>query len=186
MPWQRQSREADPVSARLIDTPAGPLLIVESGGKIAEIRFAAGTESDRDDTPLLRRVTEQITEYFAGARRHFDLPLAPAATAFQARVRAAMQDIPYGQTRSYGELAHSAGGENVMLGTCYSHPMPDVFLRLCTTERLQMKSARDALCNLPQVRSVQQITQFWLSDQNNLQQLLLRCFKICQQANLFK
>ena len=125
MPWQRQSREADPVSARLIDTPAGPLLIVESGGKIAEIRFAAGTESDRDDTPLLRRVTEQITEYFAGARRHFDLPLAPAATAFQARVRAAMQDIPYGQTRSYGELAHSAGGAPRAIGqACGANPLP--------------------------------------------------------------
>ncbi len=113
------------MSARLIDTPAGPLLIVESGGKIAEIRFAAGTESDRDDTPLLRRVTEQITEYFAGARRHFDLPLAPAATAFQARVRAAMQDIPYGQTRSYGELAHSAGGAPRAIGqACGANPLP--------------------------------------------------------------
>lgn len=111
--------------ARLLDTPAGPVLVVESAGTIAEIRFATGTERDRDDTPLLRRTERQITEYFAGTRRQFDLPLAPARTGFQARVRAAMQAIPYGQTRSYGELAHGAGGGPRAIGqACGANPLP--------------------------------------------------------------
>ena len=111
--------------ARLMDTPAGPVLIVESGGRVAEIRFASGREPDRDDTPLLRHAETQITEYFEAGRRQFDLPLAPASTAFQARVRKAMQDIPYGQTRSYGELAHSAGGAPRAIGqACGANPLP--------------------------------------------------------------
>ena len=111
--------------ARLVDTPVGPVLIVESGGRIAEIRFASGSEPDRDDTPLLRRAETQIAEYFESRRRQFDLPLAPAATAFQARVRQAMQDIPYGQTRSYGELAHSAGGAPRAIGqACGANSLP--------------------------------------------------------------
>jgi len=111
--------------ARLIDTPVGPILLVESDGRIAEIRFAHGTERDRDDTPLLRRAEVQIGEYFAGRRRRFDLPLAPAPTPFQARVRDAMQAIPYGQTRSYGELAHSAGGAPRAIGqACGANPLP--------------------------------------------------------------
>lgn len=111
--------------ARLIDTPAGPVLIVESGGRIVEVRFASGAETDRDDTPLLRRAATQIAEYFAGHRQQFDLPLAPAPTAFQARVRQAMQDIPYGQTRTYGELAHSAGGAPRAIGqACGANSLP--------------------------------------------------------------
>ena len=111
--------------ALLTETPAGPVLIVESGRRIAEIRFASGTETDHDDTPLLQRAEAQIQEYFAGRRRQFDLPLAPAPTAFQARVRSAMQEIPYGQTRSYGELAHAAGGAPRAIGqACGANPLP--------------------------------------------------------------
>lgn len=111
--------------ARLIDTPAGPILIVESARRIAEIRFAAGTESDHDDTSLLRMAEAQIAEYFAGRRQRFDLPLSPAPTPFQTRVREAMQEIPYGQTRSYGELAHRAGGAPRAIGqACGANPLP--------------------------------------------------------------
>lgn len=111
--------------SRLIETPAGPLLIVEAYGKLGEIRFAAGTEKDSDDTPLLRRTARQIEEYFAGRRRRFDLPLAPARTAFQERVRRAMQAIPYGETRTYGDLAHSAGGAPRAVGqACGANMLP--------------------------------------------------------------
>jgi len=111
--------------ARLIDSPVGPLLIIESDGRIVEIRFAAGTENDRDDTTLLRSAETQISEYLAGRRRQFDLPLAPARTPFQARVRNAMLDIPFGQTRSYGELAHSVGGAPRAIGqACGANLLP--------------------------------------------------------------
>jgi len=113
------------VPARLIDSPAGPLLLVEADGALAEIRFADGTERDSDDTPLLRRAERQLAEFFAGRRHDFDLKLAPARTPFQQRVRDAMRRIPYGQTRSYGELAHDAGGAPRAIGqACGANPLP--------------------------------------------------------------
>lgn len=112
--------------ARLIDSPAGPLLLVEATGALAEIRFAGHTgDRPQDDTPLLCEAERQITEFFAGQRREFDLPLAPGRTAFQQRVRDAMRRIPYGQTRSYGELAHEAGGAPRAIGrACGANPLP--------------------------------------------------------------
>lgn len=111
--------------ARRIDSPAGPLLLIEDDGRLAEVRFASGDEPDRDDTPLLRRAEEQIADYFAGRRRAFDLPLTPANTAFRQRVREAMQSIPYGGTMSYGEIAHLAGGApRAVGGACGANMVP--------------------------------------------------------------
>jgi len=113
--------------ASLVDSPAGPLLLIEDAGKLAEIRFASGEESDRDDTPLLRMAKRQIAEFFAGQRRSFDLPLVPARTAFQQRVREAMMSIPWGQTMSYGEIAHVAGGAPRAVGqACGANMLPIV------------------------------------------------------------
>ena len=56
-------------------------------------------------SPLLHAAREQLAAYFAGRLRRFDLPLAPRGTPFQLRVWRALQDIPYGQTCSYSELA---------------------------------------------------------------------------------
>jgi methylated-DNA-[protein]-cysteine S-methyltransferase len=55
-------------------------------------------------------LSEQLAEYFAGQRREFDLPLAPRGTAFQLRAWEALRQIPYGETRSYGEQAAMLGG----------------------------------------------------------------------------
>ena len=60
-------------------------------------------------TPILSDAANQLVEYFAGRRHTFDLPLAPRGTGFQQRVWRALTAIPYGETRSYGELAHSIG-----------------------------------------------------------------------------
>ena len=76
--------------SRLIGSPAGPLLLVEDSGRLAEIRFAGGDEPDDDDTTLLTEAKTQLGDYFAGRRRAFDLPLVPARTDFQQRVREAM------------------------------------------------------------------------------------------------
>ena len=61
------------------------------------------------ETPLLQEAEEQLNEYFAGARREFDLPLAPKGTPFQKAVWAEMNKIPYGETRTYGQLAAAVG-----------------------------------------------------------------------------
>ncbi len=59
--------------------------------------------------PLLREAVRQLEEYFAGRRRRFDLPLDLRGTPFQLRVWELLQGIPYGETRSYGELAQDLG-----------------------------------------------------------------------------
>jgi methylated-DNA-[protein]-cysteine S-methyltransferase len=57
----------------------------------------------------LHAVAAQLAEYFAGARKTFDLPLATCGSPFQRRVWRALQEIPYGETESYGELARRIG-----------------------------------------------------------------------------
>jgi methylated-DNA-[protein]-cysteine S-methyltransferase len=61
------------------------------------------------ETPLLREAGQQIQDYLAGKRTSFDLPLAPKGTDFQQKVWQALQEIPYGEIRSYGEIAKLIG-----------------------------------------------------------------------------
>ena len=80
--------------------------------RITRIGFAARTPIDpawRRDDPPLRRRPGQLGEYFAGERRAFDLPLAPAGTPFQRQVWAALAAIPYGETTSSPALAERLG-----------------------------------------------------------------------------
>lgn len=58
---------------------------------------------------MLVRAAAQLAEYFAGERAEFDIPLAPRGTGFQRLVWAALEQIPFGETRSYGELAAGLG-----------------------------------------------------------------------------
>ena len=60
-------------------------------------------------TPVLVRTAQQLAEYFAGTRTVFDLPLAPQGSGFQERVWHQLLAIPYGTTRSYGEIARAIG-----------------------------------------------------------------------------
>lgn len=60
-------------------------------------------------TPLLRQAAAELTEYFAGRRRAFTLPLAPEGTPFQRAVWDALRTIPYGESRSYKQIAAQIG-----------------------------------------------------------------------------
>lgn len=91
----------------VISSPIGPLALREEQSALVEIAFCGSP--DRDETPLLLEAARQLTEYFAGARRRFDLPLAPRGTAFQRAVWQALLEIPYGQTRSYADIARAVG-----------------------------------------------------------------------------
>jgi methylated-DNA-[protein]-cysteine S-methyltransferase len=88
----------------IIDSPIGPLTLTERDGALVGLSFGAHGQSERP-TPLLARAAEQLDEYFAGTRREFDLPLAPAGTDFQLACWRALAEIPYGETRSYGQQA---------------------------------------------------------------------------------
>ena len=90
-----------------VASPVGPLTLGECGGALVYIRFGDGGGCDR--TPLLEKAARQIEEYFDGRRREFDLPLAPAGTPFQREVWSALRGIPYGQTRSYRDIAAAVG-----------------------------------------------------------------------------
>lgn len=117
-------RDRTTASTRL-DSPVGPLVLSEGDGAL--VRLTWGTCHARDDTPLLRAAVEQLTAYFAGDLETFHLPLAPAGTGFQRRAYAAMAAIPYGATRSYGEIAAELGSvARAVGGACGSNPIPIV------------------------------------------------------------
>lgn len=98
-----------------IASPIGELLLAGSEDALTTIRLPAGRmmggpapDWRRDHGPF-RRAARQLGEYFAGERRRFDLPLAPSGTPFQLEVLAALQRIPYGETRTYGEIGRALG-----------------------------------------------------------------------------
>jgi methylated-DNA-[protein]-cysteine S-methyltransferase len=96
-------------------SPLGRLTLVAHDGVLAGLYFAEhtrrpdpGTFGARDDTGF-EPALQQLDEYFRGERTRFELPLGPAGTAFQHRVWALLRRIPYGQTRTYGQLAVALG-----------------------------------------------------------------------------
>ncbi|MCH5353141.1 MAG: methylated-DNA--[protein]-cysteine S-methyltransferase [Acutalibacter sp.] len=93
-----------------ISSPVGTLKLAEENGMITELRFEEWDgKTPKTETKLLSRAREELREYFAGKRREFTLPLAPKGTEFQRRVWEALLTIPYGETRSYGEIAALIG-----------------------------------------------------------------------------
>jgi len=104
----------------VMSSPVGDLRIVEHAGAVTAIEFSpfrTGTSGrprgDRDDThQVLVETVAQLTAYFARDRKEFDLPLAPEGTAFQRTVWDALLQIGYGETASYGEVAHRIGKSN--------------------------------------------------------------------------
>jgi methylated-DNA-[protein]-cysteine S-methyltransferase len=98
-----------------IESPVGDLLLIGDGERVLGLHMQDGRRpgraapgSVRSDEPFAE-VREQLRQYFAGERREFDLPLAPAGTPFQERVWRALREIPYGETASYRELAERIG-----------------------------------------------------------------------------
>jgi len=98
-------------------SPLGELLLTASDTALTGVYFppfqerAGWLEDDGHGPagPVLARTRQQLTEYFAGVRTAFDLPLDPPGTAFQRQVWDALRTIPYGATTSYGELARRLG-----------------------------------------------------------------------------
>lgn len=101
----------------IMPSPVGTLRLVATDAALVAVLWAdepAGrVPVDAHDTgadnPILREARRQLQDYFAGQRRTFDLPLDFRGTAFQRRVWSALLTIPYGETRSYGEIARGIG-----------------------------------------------------------------------------
>ncbi len=97
------------------DSPIGPLLLRGDMHALHGLYFSTGNKArgadpdwERYDEPF-RRVKRQLTEYFSGERKAFDLTLEPVGTTFQLSVLAALREIPYGETRSYRDIAERIG-----------------------------------------------------------------------------
>lgn len=99
---------------RIIDSPIGPLTLAGHDGKLSHLLMLDHSHAPsrvgwiRDDTAF-PEVAEQLAAYFAGELTEFDVTLEMAGTEFQRRVWTALLTIPYGQTRSYGQLASQIG-----------------------------------------------------------------------------
>ena len=103
--------------SKTIWSPVGELTLVADDRGLAAIlwendspdRVRIGALMEKADHPILVETERQLAEYFAGERRAFDVPLSFAGTDFQKRVWAALLAIPFGETRSYGEIADQLG-----------------------------------------------------------------------------
>ncbi len=93
-----------------VPSPIGKLWLQEEDGALVRVSFQPDAASQTgEETPLLGQAKQQLAEYFAGQRQAFDLPLRMQGTPFQQKVWAALREIPYGETRSYGQIAAQVG-----------------------------------------------------------------------------
>jgi methylated-DNA-[protein]-cysteine S-methyltransferase len=100
------------MNVQYLDSPIGTLRLVSNGSQLTAIEFEDQYSEDdgrevRD--AVLAACAEQLTDYFAARRRSFKLPLAARGTPFQQSVWSALARIPYGELRSYRDIAHSIG-----------------------------------------------------------------------------
>lgn len=111
----------------------GPIRLTEEAGFLTGAGFCPGGAPELEalprktcQTPLLAEAERQLNEYFAGLRTGFDLPLRAAGTAFQQAVWSELRKIPYGETRTYGQLAAALGRPKACRavgGACHRNPI---------------------------------------------------------------
>lgn len=108
---------------RSLPTPFGDLTVTEVDGAITALEWC--WVDTQDTSTLLLEAVAQLEAYVAGTRENFDLPLHVAASPFQRDVCRLMSDIPYGYTRTYGEIASDLGVPAQAVGqACGANPIP--------------------------------------------------------------
>jgi methylated-DNA-[protein]-cysteine S-methyltransferase len=103
-----------------VDSPIGPLLLKTDGAVLVGVYMDVANREPRDldgwvldaDAGPLPETARQLEEYFNGTRREFKLPIRMQGTEFQQRAWRSLLEIPYGETRSYGEQARRIGNPN--------------------------------------------------------------------------
>lgn len=107
------------------NSPVGPLTLFEEDGAIIAVEWGWPPETDEPPAPVLERASQQLDAYFQGKLQAFDLPLDPMGTPFQKKVWQALARIPFGATRSYGELAAELEtAPRALGGACGRNPLP--------------------------------------------------------------
>ena len=106
-----------------LETPVGWLTVTERDGQIT--RLSWGRAEETGASPLLTEACEQLVAYFAGDLEDFDLPLAPGGSALQQAVCQVMSAIPFGETRTYGDIAKELNMPAQAIGqACGGNPIP--------------------------------------------------------------
>ncbi len=93
----------------IYESPFGPVRMDYEGDVLLRLRTVEPTKERGEPTELTKKVFSQLQEYFSGQRQTFDFPYELRGTEFQKKVWAALETIPYGQTRSYREIAQAVG-----------------------------------------------------------------------------
>ena len=96
------------------ETVLGVVTFVEEGGALLAVTTHRSYEGVEQETALIKEAYQQLSEYLKGERKEFDLPLNPKGTDFQKRVWRALCDIPYGETRSYKQIAKAVGNSKAV------------------------------------------------------------------------
>jgi methylated-DNA-[protein]-cysteine S-methyltransferase len=108
-----------------IDSPFGPISFTVKEGFVTRVRFEPGEDNFDGGDPIMAETARQLGEYATAARFSFDLPLTPAFSDFQSRIRRCMIAIPYGEMQTYGALAKELGSASQAVGqACGANPIP--------------------------------------------------------------
>ncbi len=107
---------ADTLNYCFAETPIGRLRLLSNGEALVRIEFQDqhGTDGNESSDAVLTAACAQLNEYFDGRRRTFSLPLGADGTAFQHSVWDALERIPYGELRSYRDIADSIGNRKAV------------------------------------------------------------------------
>lgn len=109
--------------AAVVDSPFGPLGLIETDGAITGLVWAGVAKGD--ETPVLVEARAQLAAYFDKRLQRFDLPLRVVGSDFQRDVCDAMSAIPFGETRAYGKIAVRLGASAQAVGNaCGGNPIP--------------------------------------------------------------
>ncbi|HXE16226.1 MAG TPA: methylated-DNA--[protein]-cysteine S-methyltransferase [Stellaceae bacterium] len=108
-----------------LDSPVGRLTLFEEEGFITGVIWGGKHSESGEPTDLLNRARRELSGYFAGKRTEFDLPVKPDGSPSELAVWRAMAAIPYGRTRTYGEIAREVGINARAVGqACGRNPIP--------------------------------------------------------------
>ena len=110
---QSETRVDQPKESITVESPLGILKVTAQDGFVSSIELAKDGSGEAataiGDNEVLRQAARELKEYFAGERTKFTFPMRVEGTPFQKKVWQALREIPYGQTRAYGEIASTIG-----------------------------------------------------------------------------
>ncbi|MFN4002582.1 methylated-DNA--[protein]-cysteine S-methyltransferase [Microcella sp.] len=161
-------RTASAAGLLTIDSPLGRIALVGDDAAVTMLEIAAAGRLSTDGlpespTPVLRRAAAQLSEYFAGARTAFDVPVRVQGTPFQQAIWQQLQQIPFGAVRGYGELGLATGratAGRAVGGAVGANPVPLLIpchRVLASDARITGYSAGDGV-----------ITKAWLLDHEGI------------------